>query len=95
MRADVQFAEPVHGGDAAASRPYRRDLDGGYAQPVALDHALSGEARLAVNDEADVEAGSTHVRADGVLHTEGCGETLHAHDTPDRSRRQTRDRPAP
>ena len=56
VRADVQFAELVHGSDAAASRPYRSDLYRWDTEPVAFNHGLAGEARLAIHDESNIEA---------------------------------------
>ena len=95
VRADVQFAELVHGSDAAASRPYRSDLYRWDTEPVALDDTLPGEAGLAVHDESNIEARASHVSAYRVLHTESSGESLHAHNAADGPRREACNRPAP
>ena len=86
LRPDAQAAG-LGVGERAAAGADRVDVDDRHQQREALERRLGGDVGLAVDDEADVEAGAAHVDADQVRTVEHARQRDAAHRAADRAPR--------
>ena len=90
-RADLEPAQ-IRPGDRAPAGADRDDVDGGRQQRVLVDGRGGRDDRLAVGDQADIEAGAADIGADDVAMPQQVAEELRGDDAAGRARGERVDR---